>query len=418
MQRLMGLAFAGILVREVFAGMLRYGLDHFGLGLLWFLPDLALMAAIGLVLLDRLGSRVEDRYFYALMTVAFFLAVGTASGYAHGNNTASVVSAVKIALPLIALVIARPQFVEARLFRLLVAALFLCAVAGVFYNRGGDMPWTGYSISQFGIARTASRQWWIDGQSRLAGFGAGSAPTANILLLLALLCARGRTLALKAAIYGLGIAAIYFTTSRTPLIALAGAGAVDLWPRRLGREQGFDRIPLTLIFLLATLAPVAYSMVVVLGDDVARYDMSFLDRLHYTWPMTLANTYDSGWAGFLFGQGFGSSGSPAIYSGKYVSPVSAVDNFMLYMFAIFGALSLVMALLIYLCFVAIPRRDRPFAFAACLMMATLSCEGIGGSILVGLCVAFGLAALPIRRRLSALPAHGAGPELPTAQGGG
>lgn len=99
-----------------------------------------------------------------------------------------------------------------------------------------------------------------------------------------------------------------------------------------------------------------YSMVVVFGDDIARYKASsFLDRLNYTWPTMLSLSYDSGWASFLFGQGFGSVGSPAQYSGKYISPISAVDNFMVYMFSVFGVLSLIMALLIFLCFMAIPR---------------------------------------------------------------
>lgn len=403
MQQLMGLAIAMTLVREVFGGALRYYLDRFGLGLAWFIPDLILLAAIGNVILHYLVNKVQDRYFYAILVISFFLSVGVISGYAHGNNTSSVVSAIKIALPLISTLIIYPHFLRSRWFNIFLWAIFLLSIFGVFYNRSAEMPWTGYSISQFGLTRTASRLWWIEGENRLAGFGSGSAPTANIILLITLLITRNLSkIPWKIIVYGFSIAAIYFTTSRTPLMALCCAALVDLWPPKFGKTHNFDRIPLTILFLIATMVPIAFSMVVVFGDDIARYRMSLLDRLNYTWPMVLSITYDSGWAGFLFGQGFGSFGSAAQYSGKYISPISAVDNFMLYMFALFGTLSLIMALMIFLCFMAIPWRQRYFAFAACLMMWALSCEGIGGSLLVGFSVTFGLRNFAMRLPTAAL----------------
>lgn len=399
MQQLMGLAIAMILGREAFAGALRYYLDRFGLGPLWFLTDAVLMAAVGLVILQYVVNKAQNRYFYAILVVAFFLAVGIVSGYAHGNNTNSIVSAVKIAMPLIATLVIYPRFLDLKAFRIVLALIFVLAVLGVFYNRTAEMPWAGYSISQFGVTRAAARQWWIEGESRIAGLGAGSGATANIILLMTLLLARGiARVQAKAAVYAFALAAVYMTTSRTPLIALSCAALVDLWPLRFGRRQNLDRAPLAILFFIATLLPMIYSMVVVFGDDIARYKASsFLDRLNYTWPTMLSLSYDSGWASFLFGQGFGSVGSPAQYSGKYISPISAVDNFMVYMFSVFGVLSLIMALLIFLCFMAIPARERYFAFAACLMMATVSCEGIGGSLLVGFSVAFGLGAFQERR---------------------
>ena len=400
MQQILGLAIGMIIAREALAGAMRYTLDRFHLGPAWFLVDLALFAAVGLVVLNQLMKPAQDRYLHALLAVGCFLGLGILSGYANGNNTTSIVSAVKIAMPLVATVLVYPHFLRHRWFRACLAGLFVVAVLGVVYNRSHPMPWTGYAYEQFGVTRAAARQWWIEGQSRVGGFGASSAASANVILLMALLLTRGAVRApVRLAVYAAAFVAIYFTTSRTPLLALLLAVVFDLFPRRLVRPFRVDGAGLLAVFfLLATMAPFAWSMVVVLSDGIARhFDVSILDRLNYTWPTMLGLSYDHGWASFLFGQGFGSVGSPAQYSGKYVSPISAVDNFMIYMFSLFGVLSLVLALLIFLCFLAIPWRERYFAFAACMMMATVSCEGIGASLLLGFAVAFGLGALGTRR---------------------
>lgn len=413
MQQLMGLAIAMVIAREVFAGALRYYLDRFGLGPLWFLVDLALISAIGVVILHHLTQKVQDRYFYTISIVLLFITLGAFTGVAHGNNLVSILAAIKIALPLIATLIVYPHFFERREFKVVLALLFVCAVLGVFYNSVAEVPWAGYSISQLGVTRTASRQWWADGEARIAGLGSASGSTSYIILFMTFLVARNvSNKALKTLVYAFGMAGIYVTTSRTPMVAGAVAALVDLWPRRLGKQQNLDRAALTILFCMATIVPIAYTMVVVFGDDIVRFrDTSILDRLNFTWPTVLSMSYDSGPGGFLFGQGFGSIGSPAYYSGKYVSPISAADNFAMYMFALFGVMSLVILLLIYLCFISIPWRDRYFAFGACLIMATISCEGIGGALLVGYSVAFGLGALEFGRRGKAFPAPGAGPRL-------
>jgi hypothetical protein len=405
MQQILGLAIGMIIAREALAGAMRYTLDRFHLGPVWFLIDLALFAAVALVVLNQLMKKPQDRYLYALLAVTFFIGAGVLSGTANGNNTTSIVSAVKIAMPLVATVLVYPHFLRHRWFRACLAGLFVVAVVGVVYNRSHAMPWTGYAYEQFGVTRAAAREWWIDGQSRVSGFGASSAASANIILLMALLLTRGTLRApLKLAVYGAAFVAIYLTTSRTALLALMLAVTFDLFPRRLVKafHLGSAEV-LAGFFLLATMAPIAWSMVVVFSDGITRYDVSILDRLNYTWPTMLGLSYDHGWASFLFGQGFGSVGSPAHYSGKYVSPISAVDNFMIYMFSLFGVMSLVLALLIFLAFLAIPWRERYFAFAACMMMATISCEGIGGSLLLGFSIAFGLGALGAQRAAAPVP---------------
>ena len=404
MQRLMGLALLGIIGREAFSGAARYYLGQAGLGAAWFLADLVLIVAISVVILSYIVQKVEDRYLYVTLAIAFFLSVGIFSGYAHGNNTSSIVSAVKIALPLIGTLIVYPRYLEMRFFRIGLGVIFALAVLGVIYNRSAEMPWAGYSIEQFGLTRAAARQWWINGESRIAGFGASSSSSAVILLVMTLLIVREfRHLPWKLGVYAAGFTAIYFTTSRTPLIALCCAALIDFWPPQWGRRQNYDRPFLAALFLVVTLVPILYSMVVVFGDDIAHFKYnSLLDRLHFTWPTVLGISYDGGLTNILFGQGFGSIGSPAHYSGKYISPISAIDNFMLYMFSLFGMLSLILGLLIFICFLSINWRERYFAFATCLMMATVNCEGTGGMLIVGFPIAFGIGAYQARRETRTL----------------
>ena len=391
MQRFMGIAIAALLAREIFAGALRYILDRSGLGAAWFLFDLLLMAAVGYVVVDHFIGRTRTRSFQITLIIGFYLLLGVGSGFAHGNNVASIFSAIKIAMPLIASLILYPRYLDMPAFRAFLALLLICAVAGMIYNDFREMPWTGYSISQFGVERQASRQWWAGGESRIAGFGQASSASATTISLVALLLARGiRRIWLKLLIYGSAVVAVHLTISTTPLIALCAAILVDLWPPRLGRIQGYDRGPLVIVLLIATVTPLLFSMVVIFNDGMARYRDSFMDRLHFTWPSVLSMNYDAGWASFVFGQGFGSIGSPANYSGKYISPTSAVDNFMLYMVALFGVFAILIAILVFLSFLAIPWWDRNLAFAAALLMAAVSCEGAAGSLLVGFSIALGL----------------------------
>jgi hypothetical protein len=393
MQRLMGIAIAALLARETFAGALRYILDRSGLGAAWFLFDLLLMAAVAYVVTDHFIGRTRTRYFQITLIIGFYLLLGVGSGFAHGNNVASIFSAIKIAMPLIASLILYPRYLETPAFRAFLALLLICGVGGLFYNHFHEMPWTGLSISQFGVERQASRQWWANGESRLAGLGQASSASATTILLVALLLARGvRRFWLKLGIYAGTAVAVSLTISTTPLIALYAAILVDLWPPRFGRIQGYDRVPLFMVMLLATVTPLLFSMIVIFSDGIAHYRDSFMDRLHFTWPSVLTMNYDAGGASFIFGQGFGSIGSPAYYSGKYISPTSAVDNFIVYMIALFGVFAIFIAIVVVLSFLAVPWWDRNLAFAAGLLMAAISCEGVSGALLVGFSIALGLGA--------------------------
>jgi hypothetical protein len=387
---LTGAAVLLIMAREVFGGAARYYFDRFGLGPLWFIPDLAVIAVVlARLLLVAVTLRLPTPLIWLFAATAVQMAVGIAVY----QNAVAVFSGFKLLCPLIAVLMLPPTYLNAKVWRWACLALLVVGIAGVAIDTRATMPWTGYSVSQFGVEREAGREWWIHGQERIAGLGAASSASASILLLLALIVLRqARTWHVRLLIYVATLWALNVTTSRTNLIALAVAMVIDFWPWRWFQGLGPGRMALGALLSVCFFLPALAGLWFLAIDGVGEISVgmsSMVVRVHVTWPGIWDMIVDGGPATALLGHGFGSVGPSAFYTGVYVSPFSAVDNLFLYIFYQFGLFGVLMGVELIRRLVRVPRPDRHIGFVIAILSATINCQGAAPLVLIGLAASLG-----------------------------
>lgn len=379
-----------IMAREVFGGAARYYFDRFGLGPLWFVPDLAVIAV---VLMRLLLAAVTLRLPTPLIWLFAATGVQMAVGVVVYQNPVAVFSGFKLLCPVIAVLMLPPGYINAKWWRTVCLVLLVMGIAGVAADTRMTMPWTGYSVSQFGVEREAGREWWIHGQERIAGLGAASSASASILLLLALIVLRqARNLQVRLLIYVATLWALNTTTSRTNLIALAVAMIVDFWPWHWFQNLGPGRKSLGALLSICFFLPALAGLWLLAIDGVGEISVgmsSTVVRLHVTWPGVWDMIVDGGPATALLGHGFGSVGPAAFYTGVYVSPFSAVDNLFLYILYQFGLFGVLMGVELIRRLVRIPRPDRHIGFVIAILSATINCQGAAPLVLIGLAASLG-----------------------------
>lgn len=387
---LTGAAVLLIVAREVFGGAARYYFDRFGLGPLWFVPDLAVIAV---VLMRLLLAAVTLRLPTPLIWLFAATGVQMAVGMIVYHNPVAVFSGFKLLCPIIAVLMLPPGYINAKWWRTVCLVLLALGIAGVAADTRMTMPWTGYSVSQFGVEREAGREWWIHGQERIAGLGAASSASASVLLLLALIVLRqARAWHVRLLIYVATLWALNTTTSRTNLIALAVAMIVDFWPWHWFQNLGPGCKTLGALLSICFFLPALAGLWLLAIDGVGEISVgmsSTVVRLHVTWPGVWDMIMDGGPATALLGHGFGSVGPAAFYTGVYVSPFSAVDNLFLYILYQFGLFGLLMGVELIRRLVRVPRPDRHIGFVIAILSATINCQGAAPLVLIGLAASLG-----------------------------
>lgn len=387
-----------LLVRHTFGGAIRMLLQNFGLNFVWFIPDALISVGIAMCFVAAYRSRDPLRRNVMILSIAFML-VPAVIGYFNGNNPLSIISGYKIIAPLV-FCMNTPFLLREMTRRYFILWCVLLAATLIFLavNQFMDYPWVGSKFSQFGVERDMSRQWYAgylkDGTTervtvvRLAGASVASVSAAALIVMFyCLIRTRLKNIWVELLVVAACAYGVYLTDSKTTYICLPMifiAGNLVSPPERLRQMLSFDIKPIvqqgmSYLFLAVGIIP----MIIGFSREPVPYFAynSFQDRVNFTWPSSLLRMREIGGDGaYLWGTGYGSFGSPSVYSGKYVLTTSAVDNFMLYHFAICGLLAL--ALYYLLARVATKAEGTAFAMFAALVPFSFATSNEGPEILL------------------------------------
>ncbi len=387
---LIGVSVVLLLSREVFSGALRYYLDVFSLGFAWFLFD-AFFFTLVFVKFSR-WIFVYNRIPTLAILIMYLLFAQSVIGYAKYGNVPAIVSGVKALMSLFLLAAGVNKFWESRTWRYSMFAFLIISAAGVYLNQVMEFSWTGYSFSQLGVERVASREWWIAGERRLAGFGNGNGSTALTILAVAIFLLVGtEKKTVKLFVYAVALVSIYLTTSRTPFYTLILVFLLDFWPRRLFMGLTPVKPVVLMVSAVGVLAPILLGIpnLEALGQSISSMNSTEM-RMALTWPGVIDMIAQNGLLQAFFGHGFGSIGSPAIYTGQYISPISAVDNYFLYLFFLFGVAGIAFYCLLIFAYLRLPSSLAVYTLAALVHGIFMANEGLALSFLTIILAAIGL----------------------------
>jgi hypothetical protein len=233
--------------------------------------------------------------------------------------------------------------------------IFFIATAGVLINIMFRYPWVDASYEILGRQMVAARDWQAYGMQRLSGFTRASyTAAAQILICYVALEHRTKSLAMRTIYWSAGCAAIYYTTSKSPLLAMACLPIVYFLVGRIRETKaarrrwaaiGIVAFWIALVFagpfVALTYGPALYPAGTGAGADYS----SFADRVLNTWPnaMAMIDRYDP--VQWVFGRGLGSIGSPQQLA--HPDSYNPGDNLAIYLFITFGIASFIFALFLF-----------------------------------------------------------------------
>ncbi|NPD16319.1 hypothetical protein HOY34_14055 [Xinfangfangia sp. D13-10-4-6] len=338
---------------DVFGGVLRLVAPAFGLTLLIYLPSALALVSLGLWLLSTFGRPMTRRAGIALLMILLVVLGGGLISALLGRSLPQILMALYIWLPAFVFLALVEIGLKERLLRSF-PAIFLIASLGVFLNIFIEMPWSAatYTIGEF--ERDASRKWSSGGMDRLAGFSRGSPiAAAQILFGYCVLESRLRAFSWRALWWGFGLAMIWFTNSKSALLAMVLLPPTLMLVGRLRHSQRLRRAWAAGALVLAWMGVVYIGPLlsvlfgnsyfgVVMGETVRS---SFIDRVVNTWPLAIsAMELESHPIHWLTGRGFGGIGvAQTMFEGRG----NPGDNLAVYLFVSFGLMSLFFAWAIF-----------------------------------------------------------------------
>ncbi len=336
---------------DAFGGVIRFALPAVGLTLLAYSPaGLAIIA-----LLCHFITRIGDTESTApiLATLAFAI-LAIILSFALGRTAAEIGFALYIWLSfLVALAITQRRMHD-RLIDAMIPIFFI-ATAGVLINIMVRYPWVDASYEVMGRQMVAARDWQAYGMQRLSGFTRASyTAAAQILICYVALEHRTKSLVWRAVYWAAGCLAIYYTTSKSPLVAMACLPIVYFLVGRIRETRAARRrwaavsivafwIALVFAgpFLALTYGPALYPAGTGAGADYS----SFADRVLNTWPNAIAMIDRNDPVQWIFGRGLGSIGSPQQLA--HPDSYNPGDNLAIYLFITFGIASFIFAFLLF-----------------------------------------------------------------------
>ncbi|MDP4021787.1 hypothetical protein Q8W71_04040 [Methylobacterium sp. NEAU 140] len=329
--------------RDLTAGALRYYLTIFGLGPLWFIPDILAAACLAAFIgrhVIREGSAV------ALLTV-LYTAFSLGIGLIVLGNVAAMASAFKMILPVfVGFCFCDRALGDYRRLLASIHAMFYVATFGVILSSLQEMPWVGFKYEAFGAVREAGRLWWAGDEGvRLSGLAADSTMAGFFVLITFGLAAPRRSTLWCLAAAPLAIYALVLTTSKTSLAVLVVYLAALLVVRALPREARFPVLRrLGLGSFLAIFIP-AILVIVCSGIDLEGINpilFSMQDRINNSWQLPFVYMLRMAPTGYLIGCGLGCFNYPQeLFAPKLANYNVPVDNFYLGTYLMFGVPSLI-----------------------------------------------------------------------------
>lgn len=335
---------------DCLGGVLRLVFPALGLTLLTYLPaGIAILALLG-TLITRMG---DARTAIPILAIAGFIILEVLIALSLGRSFGAMLFAAYIWLPGLVMMALCQRHMQDRVVNALVP-IFFVATLGVLLNILVKYPWTDATYEVLGQTREAGREWSAYGQQRLGGFSRASfIASGQILLGYCALEYRLKSVGWRAFWWFVGLVGIYFTTSKSPFLAMALLPASYFVVGKLKHAGGVRRrraagalmafwIVLIFVgpFIALTFGPELYPN----GPGTGRSYSSLADRILNTWPKAIAAIDWDNPVSWLVGRGLGGIGAPQAF---FEPPGNPGDNLAIYLFTEFGLLAFVLAALIF-----------------------------------------------------------------------
>ncbi|MGE4351172.1 MAG: hypothetical protein AB7E52_03175 [Bdellovibrionales bacterium] len=324
--------YTSLLFRDAAGGAFRYYTDIYGVGSAWYLPDV--FAALYFLLL--LQTVLHKRNLATILPLAF-LFISSLIGVLTTKSALSVLSAIKMLLPLLIGFYAAKQRDIPLKNRTIHGFILAFSIAGVLWNNTAQLPWTNYvAVNEFGVSRIAANQRWIAGVDRLAGFASDSTAAGYTIMLCVIFLMNTLPLRAALAIAAISIYPIYLTTSRTAGVALFFyVLSFLLYKARATRILKLLFLGICILFvLLPFVLPIVGG--VLSYEDIPSWAASMMDRIKSTWVNPFAYIWDHFLFAFITGMGLGSVAFPVKFSDQLSRAFNCADNFMLANYLMFG----------------------------------------------------------------------------------
>ncbi|MGH8416044.1 MAG: hypothetical protein ACRER8_01945 [Pseudomonas sp.] len=317
-----------LILVETFSGALRFYLDKAGISVVLYGPKVACLLLFALELRSfKAGPGVWLSFLVLLLSSAWAVLNGGGAG-----NFAFALYGIS---PLLFGLACGDQIIHhRRLFMWVIAFALMASLAGIVLDKYTNLPWKGYSYSIGGTELSANTTWAAEEADRPAGFARISSALAIIISIFSLyLMTTVRSRMLAIAICAAGLVGVVLTTSKAPVLALAGAVGLLLITRFRWTTRGAIAAAVVLgmalpfIGIMHDFDPYKIST----GSSLS----SIYDRLINTWPNVIRELVSEGRA--YTGAGFGLVGSSVA-----AFPVAGADIFMVsdstvvYLWATFG----------------------------------------------------------------------------------
>lgn len=335
---------------DAFGGVIRMVFPSIGLTLLTYLPAATAVAALSLNALVRLG---DSRSAIPVAAVLAFIVLEMALAVLLGRQIPEVLFAFYIWMPGLVVMCLCQRHMQDRVINAMVPVFFI-GLFGVLLNIFIAFPWAGATYEVLGQQREAGREWSTFGQDRLGGFSRASfAASAHILLGYCALEHRLKSNTWRAIWWALSVVVIYYTTSKSPLLAIIALPLTYFIIGRIRQSGAARRVTLANLLLAAwvLLIFVGPFLALTFGPDIypegigsGRSYSSLADRVLNTWPKAIGSIDWRDPVGWIVGRGMGGIGEP---QAMFSPPGNPGDNLAIYLFVCFGLVSLVFGILIF-----------------------------------------------------------------------
>lgn len=344
-------AAVGYLYFDTFGGVIRWVFPMAGLTLLAYAPaGIAILA----LLAHAVGRMGDGNSVISMTTALVFSTIAILVSLLMGRNVAEILFAIYIWIPFFVGAALAQRRMQDRVINAMIP-LFFIATAGVLINIFVNYPWVDATYEVLGVQKEAARDWKAYGVQRLSGLSRASyTAAAQILICYCALEYRVRPLVWRSIAWVAGIAAIHYTTSKSPELAMAALPVTYLVIGRLrqtdGVRQKWGAIAVISAWLLVVFAGPLLSLpygtrLFPAGVGYGIGYSSFADRVLNTWPNALRLVDWRNPAEWLVGAGLGGIGSPqTLFHADIMNPG---DNMAVYLMVSFGLLSLGFVYLIF-----------------------------------------------------------------------